>query len=112
MDKHGLVERACEGINEHECIVESEGAHHPVAVEGTLAVCESAVADEQAAITVGNVTDNELVATIWKLVNNSIAIAGVKLPHQFTVRCWLQTVINGKGEEQWRREVIGLKSSK
>ncbi len=111
MDEQRLTEAAGKGIAEHQRIIESEGAHGPVAVQGAPAISEMAVGNEQAAIAVADIADDELIAPARQLINQGITIAGIKLPDQLPVRHRLERVVNGESEEQIVRTVAGSKGA-
>ena len=99
VDEHGLAVTACKGEDEHQRIVQSERAHGPVTVEGTLALRELLVGDEQTAVAVPDVADGILVASVGQLIDHGVTVASVKCPDQGLLLGRLQTVVNGQLEE-------------
>ena len=66
------------GKREHQRIGEAESTHAACTVEGTVAVTEVLVGDEQCTLLLAKVFDDKLVASIVKLVYDGVAVAGVE----------------------------------
>ena len=100
--QHSAFVGCGEGIDEHDGVVETEGAHHVVAVERTATVVEILVCDEQTAVGTVDILNDILVSSIFQLVYDSDAIACVKITDAFAVSFRLRTdaVVNSKVEEQ------------
>ena len=99
MDEHCLTETASKGIDEHQCIVESKRAHHPVAVECTATVREILIGLQQTTVAVVDVANDVLVTTVGELIDQRVAIAGVELANELAVFTGSQTVVDRQGEE-------------
>ena len=101
MDQQCLAPGSGKGESEHQCIVQSEGAHRPVAVQRTLALAELIAADEQAALTVEHVFDDVLIASVGQAIDGCVAIARVEVADELAVFGWSQCVVNRQREEQF-----------
>jgi len=80
-------------INEHERIVQSKTAHGAISSQRTGANRESLVADEQTAVGSTLIANHVLIASVGQQIDQSVAIACIKLSKHLTVFYGLQHVI-------------------
>ena len=104
MDEQCGMGSACKGVDEHQGIVESEGAHRPVALQCASAVAEIGTTDEQTALAIVYVLDEVLIATVGKAIDDGVAIACIEGTNEEFVFSGLQSVIDAEREETcvWR----------
>ncbi len=83
MNKNSISIASCKGIAEDEGVIQSECSLVIVAVQSASALRETLVCYEQATFLSIDILDDELVASVISLVNNSIAIARIAHPYAF-----------------------------
>ena len=78
MNKESVVTGTRKGVSQHQGVVQPETPHDGVAVQGTPAMREGGVANQEGTVGREDIAYDVLVAAVWETVNDGVAVAGVE----------------------------------
>ena len=112
MNQHGVVIGTSKGICQHQGIIESERAHHPITIQRTTTVGEITIGNQQTAITIVDISDDKLIASVRQLIDQRITIACIKFPDEFSFLGRPDGIINSQRKKKIIRFLTALKRPK
>lgn len=102
MHENGLKPATRKGERKHQSVVNAKTTHIKIAIEGTLAMVEILISDEQATVFFLDVFDNILVSSVIQKVYDGIAVAGVESFDWLALLLWTrsQVIVDDQLEER------------